>query len=114
MTPVDELIDRPAGRPVADHVYGGVPPDALMVRLVAVPTVPVWLPGLVTVGLPPPPPPKMVCEISHSPVPPLESFDQVLCIANEPVLNATFADAALRRGLIHAHLSAFSSPEVSV
>src|SRR5689334_9593484 len=24
----DELIDRPVGRPVADHVYGAVPPEA--------------------------------------------------------------------------------------
>src|SRR5690242_191094 len=33
------LIDRPVGSPVADHVYGGVPPVAVICRLVAVPTV---------------------------------------------------------------------------
>ena len=53
---VDELMDSPVGRPVADHVYGGVPPLADSVRLVAVPTVPVWLPGLVTLSAVPPPP----------------------------------------------------------
>ena len=46
MTPVEALIDRPVGRPVAENVYGGVPPLADSVRLTAVPTVPVWLPGL--------------------------------------------------------------------
>ncbi len=44
MTP-DELIDSPGGSPVAENVYGGVPPLADSVRLVAVPTVPVRLPG---------------------------------------------------------------------
>src|SRR3984957_390055 len=46
-----ELIDRPAGSPLAVKV--SVWPDAESVapscRLTAVPTVPVWLPGLVTV-----------------------------------------------------------------
>src|SRR4051794_20659677 len=79
ITPVEALIARPAGRPVADQLYGVTPPEADMVRLVAVPTVPVWVPGFVTVTLPPPPP-KMVCEISQSPVPPTESFDQVPCM----------------------------------
>src|SRR5215469_15354344 len=49
--PLDELIDRPAGRPEADQVKDC--PDAeslaLICRLTAVPTVPVWLPGLFTV-----------------------------------------------------------------
>ena len=49
--PVVELIDRPAGRPVA--LYVSVWPDAESVaaicRLAALPTVPAWLPGLVTV-----------------------------------------------------------------
>src|SRR5689334_9480487 len=49
MRPDELLIDRPAGRPVADQVYGVVPPDAVTVRLTAVPTVPLWLPGLFTV-----------------------------------------------------------------
>ena len=47
----EELIDRPAGSPLAVKV--SVWPDAESVapicRLTAVPTVPVWLPGLVTV-----------------------------------------------------------------
>ncbi len=55
MTPVDALIERPAGRPVAEKVYGVVPPDAVSVRLVAVPTVPVRLPGLVNDNVVPPP-----------------------------------------------------------
>jgi len=41
IVPVEELIDRPAGRPVADHVYGVVPPLAVGVAGVyAVPTCP--------------------------------------------------------------------------
>src|SRR3984957_1846170 len=47
----DELIDRPAGSPVAEKA--SVCPEAesvpLTLRLAAVPTVPVWLPGLLTV-----------------------------------------------------------------
>src|SRR3954468_20187850 len=35
----EELIDRPAGRPVAVQVYGAVPLDAESWRLTAVPTV---------------------------------------------------------------------------
>src|SRR2546430_12611330 len=54
MTPLDALIDRPAGSPVAEKVYGGVPPEAERVRLVAVPTVPVWLPGLTSASVVPP------------------------------------------------------------
>ena len=51
--PVDEPIDTPAGRPVADQVYGAVPPDADSVNeVIAVPTVPDLLPGLVTVTPP--------------------------------------------------------------
>jgi len=54
---VPELeIVTPAGRPVADQVYGAVPPDALSVNeLIGVPTVPLLLPGLVTVTVPVPP-----------------------------------------------------------
>ena len=33
MTPVDVLILTPGGSPVADHVYGGVPPLATTVAL---------------------------------------------------------------------------------
>ena len=47
--PVEALIDRPVGRPVAVQVYGAVPPLADICRLFAVPTVPVCEPGLVTV-----------------------------------------------------------------
>ena len=57
-----ELIDSPAGRPVALKV--SVWPDAesvaLICRLTAVPTVEVWLPGLVTVTVLPPLPPLVV------------------------------------------------------
>ena len=38
--PLAALMVKPAGRPVADHVYGVVPPLALMVALYATPTVP--------------------------------------------------------------------------
>src|SRR5262245_43988048 len=58
--PEEALIDRPAGSPVADQVYGGVPPDAESCRLTAVPTVPVWLPGLLIDGAPGAPPPGLV------------------------------------------------------
>src|SRR5436190_5644025 len=44
MTPVEELIDRPAGRPVADQVYGAVPPEADSVRFTEPPVVVDWLP----------------------------------------------------------------------
>jgi len=64
----EELMDRPAGRPVALKV--SVWPDAesvaLTCRLTAVPTVELWLPGLVTVTVLPPPPPVVVkTPISH-------------------------------------------------
>ena len=50
--PVEALIDRPAGRPVADQVkrLARRPSrSAVSCRDFAVPTVPVWLPGLFTV-----------------------------------------------------------------
>ncbi len=51
ISPLEALIDRPAGRPVADQV--SVWPDwesvAVICRDFAVPTVPDWLPGLFTV-----------------------------------------------------------------
>src|ERR1035438_3886455 len=54
----EELMDSPAGSPVAVSVR--VWPDAesvaVICRLAAVPTVEVWLPGLVTVTVLPPPP----------------------------------------------------------
>ncbi len=40
MTPVPALIVRPAGSPVADQLYGGVPPTALTVAEYAVAAVP--------------------------------------------------------------------------
>jgi len=54
MDPVDELIDRPAGSPVADQVK--VAPDWLSVAefgtaLIAVPVIELLLPGLVTATL---------------------------------------------------------------
>src|ERR1017187_5033213 len=58
----EELMDSPAGSPVAVSVR--VWPDAesvaLICRLTAVPTVEVWLPGLVTVTVLPPPLPAVV------------------------------------------------------
>lgn len=50
IAPEEELMDSPAGRPVADHTYGVVPPDAVIVLERATPTVPVTAPGLLTVG----------------------------------------------------------------
>jgi hypothetical protein len=51
ISPVEELIDRPAGRPVAEYVRvcPEAESEAETCKLAAVPTVPVWLPGLVTV-----------------------------------------------------------------
>ena len=40
ITPVLALIDNPAGRPVADHVYDVTPPEATTVVLYATPLVP--------------------------------------------------------------------------
>ena len=40
ITPVDALMLRPVGSPVADQVYGVVPPLAATVALYAVPTTP--------------------------------------------------------------------------
>ena len=40
MTPLDELMDSPAGRPDADQEKLPVPPEAVIVRFTAVPTVP--------------------------------------------------------------------------
>ncbi len=50
--PVEALIVRPAGRPVADQVKVPLPPLAVICSDIAVPTLPVWLPGLVTVTAP--------------------------------------------------------------
>ena len=55
MTPDVGLTDSPAGSPVAENVYGVVPPDADSVRLAAVPTVAVWLPGFASASGAPPP-----------------------------------------------------------
>jgi hypothetical protein len=77
--PLDALIDKPAGRPVADHVSAR-PPESLpdICRLFAVPTVPVWLPGFVTVTvLPPVPWVTIGCEIAQLFV----SFDHDACSA---------------------------------
>src|SRR5579885_646803 len=41
MAPVEGLIESPPGRPVADQVYGGVPPVAASVALYGWPAVPV-------------------------------------------------------------------------
>ena len=52
IVPVEALIDRPAGRPVADQEYGEVPPEADSGRFTAVPVTVDWLPGLDTVTVP--------------------------------------------------------------
>src|SRR5258708_22027482 len=54
----EELMDRPAGRPVAEkvRVWPEAESLALTCKLTAVPTVPDWLPGLLTVTVLPPPP----------------------------------------------------------
>src|SRR2546430_4014685 len=110
--PVPELMARPGGRPVADHANVPFPPDACNPSWVWVPTVPVWLPGLVTVT-PPVPPPMIGWLISQPPVPLLKSLDHIDCIAKLPVEKATFAEAPWP-DVIHAHLSPFSKPVVSV
>src|SRR5262249_31971627 len=67
----EEEIDSPAGRPVAVKV--SVCPDAESVAeicvLTAVPTVEVWVPGLVTVTVLPPPPVPPNTSNSHSEYP---------------------------------------------
>ena len=57
-------IARLAGRPVAVHLYGAVPPVAVRVSgAMAVPAVAFWMPGFVTVtGAVPPPPPVSEAE----------------------------------------------------
>ena len=53
--PVDEPMLRPGGSPVADQVYVSAGEAVSVNGVIAVPTVPVLLPGLVTVTLPPVP-----------------------------------------------------------
>ena len=51
--PVVAPMVTPAGSPLADHVYGAVPPEADRVKdAMADPTVPDMLPGLETVTVP--------------------------------------------------------------
>ena len=51
--PVEAPMVTPGGSPVADHVYGLVPPDAVRVNgVIAVPRVPVLSPGSPTVRSP--------------------------------------------------------------
>jgi hypothetical protein len=50
IAPVVALIDNPAARPVADQVYGVVPPLAVKVFDTATPIVVACAPGLVAVG----------------------------------------------------------------
>ena len=50
MTPVDASMLSPVGRPVADHVYGVVPPVALTVALYGVPALPPGNEVVVMVG----------------------------------------------------------------
>src|SRR5215469_16810805 len=115
----EELIDRPAGRPLAVKV--SVWPDAeslaLICRLTAVPTVPDWLPGLVTVTVLPPPPPGLVTIgwlPSQAPLPLLPSLAQVVCTAKVPVPVVRSNEPPAVPGVIQAHLSPSSSPLESV
>src|SRR5215469_13144502 len=84
--PLLELIDRPAGRPDALQVkvWPDWLSDADIWRLAAVPTVPVLLPGFVTVTVLVPLP-TMAWLNSQSP-PPAPSLPQVDCIAKVPVV----------------------------
>src|SRR2546421_11601054 len=54
MTPLDALIDRPAGSPGAEKGYGGVPPEAERGGLGAGATGPVWVPGVARASVGPP------------------------------------------------------------
>ena len=83
----EELMETPAGRPVAVNVYGAVPPDAETVKLlIAVPTVPDLLPGLATLTSPGSPPVQVgspVCAgtliASHASLTALNSVQLVGC-----------------------------------
>src|SRR5947207_441097 len=55
----------------------------------------------------------MGCEISQPPAPSSKSFDQVDWTANVPVASERLAAAPCPKE-IHAHLSAFSSPNRSI
>ena len=77
------------------------------------PTVPDWLPGLVTVTVLPPLL-TMAWLASHAPLPPEPSFAQVVCMAKVPVLSVRSNEPPLVPGVIQAHLSPFSSPLLSV
>ncbi len=72
------------------------------------PTVPVWVPGLVTVTVLVVPPPwvRMVCEMAQE----LVSFDQLACSAKVPVPMVTFAAPPAVPGFSQAHSSEFSWP----
>src|SRR5689334_17377168 len=50
MTPVPEAIDKPAGRPEADHTYAVVPPEPATVLLYAVPFTPLGSEAVVIDG----------------------------------------------------------------
>jgi hypothetical protein len=50
MSPVEALILRPAGKPVADHANGAVPPVAVIAWLTATLRPLYSVPGLVTAG----------------------------------------------------------------
>src|SRR5437588_727690 len=50
ITPVLALIDRPAGRPAAEYVYGAVPPLAVSDAVYETPTTPVGSGALVIVS----------------------------------------------------------------
>src|SRR5207237_6752848 len=58
--------------------------------------------------------PTIGCDIWQPPVPPPASLPQVACIAKLPVAKLMFAAPPACPGEIQAHLSAFSSPWLSV
>src|SRR3954462_6612751 len=108
MRPDDALIDSPAGNPVA--LEGSAAPaesEAEICRLVAVPTVPVREPGLVTVTvLPPVPPPTIAWVMAQLFV----SFDHDACSANVPGADVIWAAPPVEPAAIQAHSSEFSWP----
>src|SRR4029077_6628018 len=111
ISPVDELIDRPLGRPVAEYLSVWPEPESVawICRLTEVLRLVLWLPGLVTVTVLPPPPPLVTMAWVKSQLP-LASLAQVDCMAKVPVVRVRLAAGAPGPWL-QAHRSPFSSPD---
>src|SRR5262249_66765 len=111
------FIDGPGGRAGGASLRVGRVAESVawFCRLPAVPTVPFWLPGPVTVTvLPPPPLATMGWLAWHAPAPPLPSLAQVVCMAKVPVPVDRSNEPPGVPGGIQAHLSPFSAPLASV